>query len=404
MSRNLDLGVYTFPWSLAEEGVERVLDDLQEQARCNSVVVAFTYHSAKFLHPRPHPHFHFTEPATAYFRPSESRYGQTSIRPVRSELARGRDVLAEVRAATRERGMRLHAWVLCLHSSVLGSLHPNAVVRNAFGDPHPFALSPSHPDVREYLCALVADIVESYEPDRVELESVEYVPTEHGHHHELDGIALDHLHRALLGLDFSDHALTDLQTRGVDAERARERVRRRLSAFFSDSGAPVDATSVLAEEPEIAAFFRERLQIIADLAQTVREAARSAGRTGVDVILSPWSRRVSELWLEGHSPALLAQAVDRLIAPLYFPDAADVGAELDALEQELGALEQVTPILLLLEQMTPNAEQLRLAVTEVQRRGIQRLNLYNHAFVRLETLGWIRQAAPEAGEGAGTCA
>lgn len=384
--------MYGYPWSLAVEGVDRVLDDLQERAGCERLVVAFNYHTGKFLHLRPHPHFHFTEPATAYFRPTPSRYGKTPIRPVVSELARSRDVLAEARRATRKRGMQLHAWVICLHSTVLGALHPETVVRTAFDDPLPFALSPSHPHVREYLCAMMADIVARYEPDRIELESIEYVPTDHGYHHELDGVALDTFHRALLGIDFSEHARADLAARGVDVERACERVRARLADLLQGRSATVELDQALAEEPEIRSVFDARLAIIADLVREVRQAAQAVGPCGVDVILSPWSRPARLLWLEGHSPRLLAEAADRLVAPLYFADPGEIASELAALECELGGLDRVTGILLLLEPVTPNEAALRAALDKVRAAGLSRLNFYNHAFVRLETLDWIRAA------------
>ncbi len=384
--------MYTFPWALAAEGVDRVVEDVALRGGCDGLAVAFNYHTAKFLHLRPHPHFHFTEAATAYFRPNVGRYRETPIRPVVSRLAREDDVLADARRATKERGMRLHAWVVCLHSTLLGSLHPGAVVRTVFGDPLPFALSPSHPDVRQYLRSLVADVVATYEPDRVELESVEYVPTDHGYHHELDGIRLDTFHRALLGIDFSSHGRRELEERGVDVEAAERRIRARLTAYARGTIPAVAIDRALDEEPEIQSVFDARNAIVADLVRDVRSAAQAAGSSAVDVILSPWSRPLDRVWLEGHNPALLAQVADRLVAPLYFANPQDIHEQLVALERELGGLNEVTAILLLLAEITPNEAALRAAINEVRTSGVRRVNFYNHAFVRLETLEWIRAA------------
>ncbi|WP_262380570.1 hypothetical protein [Nonomuraea sp. PA05] len=65
----------------------------------------------------------------------------------------------------------MHAWTVLTHNSHLGSANPDLVVRNAFGDPYPYALCPAHEDVIEYCERLVQEILKVGEPDGLILEA-----------------------------------------------------------------------------------------------------------------------------------------------------------------------------------------------------------------------------------------
>src|SRR5262249_53658733 len=242
-------------------------------------------------------------------------------------------------------------------------------------------------DVQEFVCDLVRDVATAYEPDRVELESIEYVPTDHGYHHELDGVPLDEWHRLLLGLDFSPSAMRDAAQRGVDVERARIAVRELLDSFFVD---PIGTSAGLTSpdrDPEIDALLAARREIIADLVGRISRASA----VPVDVILSPWGRRVATLDLEGHDPVLLASNASRLLMPLYTSDAAEIETELVALKSQLGSLSAVTPVLYLLHQHTPSVSVLEAACEVIGQLGISRINVYNHAFIASPTFDWLGQ-------------
>lgn len=383
----METSLYLFPWNLADEGVEPVLEAVRDRAGCAAVSVAFNYHTAKFLHPRPHPHFHFAGEATAYFRAQLDRYRQTSIKPVTDPTVSKRDVLHEAREAARRVGLRYHAWIVCLHSTLLGTRHLDAVVRTAYGDPLPFALSPSHPEVREYVKQLVLDVALAYEPDALELESLEYVPVAHGYHHELDGVRLSLYDQALMGADFSPHAQEDLSDRGVDVERCMSVVRRRLDDVFSSS-----RPAPHRDEPELDQLFAARAAIVTDLVGEIVSAVTEQTEARVDVILSPWQRSPEELWLEGHNAPDLARHARRLLAPAYYAEPSAITRHLTELGKELGDLEDVTAILLAMPPSAESKQQLVDAVDAVRECGLERLSFYNYGFMRADVLDWIHDA------------
>src|ERR1700739_1977740 len=103
-------------------------------------------------------------------------------------------------------------------------LHPNAVTRNAFGDPNYYNLCPSHPDARAYVATLVEDITKTYRPDVVELESPSFMGFAHEHHREKDGDGLTAEDDFLLSLCFCESCRARAGTAGVDVESARRLV------------------------------------------------------------------------------------------------------------------------------------------------------------------------------------
>jgi hypothetical protein len=114
-------------------------------------------------------------------------------------LAEEWDALASLREATAARGMELHAWTVFAHNTRLATEHPDAAVRNVYGDPQLTYLCPANPDVVAFSRALAGDIAR-YGCDTLLAESLHHHPLEHGFHHERYLIEIGQIDRLLLGL------------------------------------------------------------------------------------------------------------------------------------------------------------------------------------------------------------
>src|SRR4029079_10453429 len=100
---------------------------------------------------------YFPEDGSIYFRPDPRLWEGKRIRPKVADLVADRgDVLRDLVERRDATGLGVSCWTVCLHNTRLGMLHPDAVTRNAFGDPNFYNLCPSHPDARAYFRALVA--------------------------------------------------------------------------------------------------------------------------------------------------------------------------------------------------------------------------------------------------------
>ena len=122
---------------------------------------------------------YFPDDGTVYFKADPSRYG--AIKPILSGLVRERDVLSEIAGSHQ---VAANAWMVLLHNSRLGALHPLSTVRNAFGDRYIYSLCPSAPDAREYAVALCKDVTDNYAVSGISIETPGFLPYAHGYHHE----------------------------------------------------------------------------------------------------------------------------------------------------------------------------------------------------------------------------
>ncbi|WP_206062414.1 hypothetical protein, partial [Nonomuraea basaltis] len=130
------------------------------------------------------------------------------------------DAYLQARDALKAVGLKVYAWTVLTHNSHLGAAHPDLVVRNAFGDPYPYALCPAHEDVIEYCERLVQEILTVGEPDGLILEACG--PMGFGHqsvHEKTSGADWTAVDADLLSLCFC----TVCATRYPEPTRARIR-------------------------------------------------------------------------------------------------------------------------------------------------------------------------------------
>ncbi|GAA1656867.1 hypothetical protein GCM10009733_063140 [Nonomuraea maheshkhaliensis] len=157
---------YLYPWDVVgDPSAPGRLADLGVQA----VALAASYHSTRAATPYHPAHRVLDVPHSAFYLP---------IRP--SSWARlvpaaptwtPADAYLQARDALKAAGLQVHAWTVLTHNSHLGTANPDLVVRNAFGDPYPYALCPAHEDVIEYCERMVQEILEVGEPDGLILEA-----------------------------------------------------------------------------------------------------------------------------------------------------------------------------------------------------------------------------------------
>jgi len=101
-----------YAWDLADEGIERILDNLQEMTACNSTyLIALMHHEKRPLTDYFYPHnpvrkTYCPEDSRAYFRPDPKFYGR--IKPLTSDrdFLKGTDWLLVLIDAARKRGMK----------------------------------------------------------------------------------------------------------------------------------------------------------------------------------------------------------------------------------------------------------------------------------------------------------
>jgi hypothetical protein len=170
---------YVYPWDIVGDpsAPDRLaglgVDAIALAAGYHSTRAATPYHPAHRVLDAPYPAFYLPVRPSAWARLVPASPTWT---PADAYL-RARDALKAV-------GLRVHAWTVLTHNSHLGTANPGLVVRNAFGDPYPYALCPAHEDVIEYCERLVQEILTVGEPDALILEACGPMGLSHQSVHE----------------------------------------------------------------------------------------------------------------------------------------------------------------------------------------------------------------------------
>ena len=247
-----EISASVFPWDLADEGLEQVLDNLQGMAGANSVYMCNLSEQTRPFRGGDYPH----NPVRKSYTCEDCRvYWEPDMKPLRSE----RDFLAktdwvkEFTTAAHQRGMKagvelFHAWI---DSTRLAEELPDSIQVNVFGEPvitHNYknpAVCLNSPDFQEYAVGLYSDLAANYDLDYIQTCLVPYVlPTKF----LTQNLPPDPIEWALVAAEkggcFCGHCVAAAQKSGFDLEEARKEL---LILAQQDKQAIMDS-GILAEE------------------------------------------------------------------------------------------------------------------------------------------------------------
>ncbi|MEZ5863845.1 MAG: hypothetical protein R3D25_07125 [Geminicoccaceae bacterium] len=384
-------GVFVYAWDLLDEGVATVAGRLRD-AGADSLALATSYHAGKFV--RPHGKsgkVYFPDDGTIYFRHRPERYGR--VQPVPNPMLEDFDPLTAL-AETAPDLARV-GWTVCCHNSRLGRAYPELITQNAVGDGLFYSLNPAHPDVREYVVAMVVDEAERYGLDAVTLETPGWLPYEHGYHHEFALVPLDSWIGFLLGLCFAPASMAGAKAAGIDAEGLRRRVAAHIEAWCT---ADIAATPARAGEwqladvvtdGELGAYLRWRCQVVTDLVAEIRDRLPKA--TQLRIIPSV-QRPSARSWYEGSDLAMLAKVCDAVEICAYEPSAAAVAADVFDVRRRVGDAARLHAILRPSHPDLGGGAETVAAARALRQAGVEGLAFYNYGHWRLAALEHVRAA------------
>jgi hypothetical protein len=293
-----------YPWDLADEGVDRCLDNLQRRAGVNSAYLVGLMHKEKRpLHQRFYPHnpvrkLYLPEDSRVYWKPDPSNYESSRIKPLVSErdFLKDHDWLDELIAGARARGMRTGCEIshTIIDADVLHDEYPDAVQLDVFGAPiAPFSHIDftralpclNHEAVRDYLVALVTDLADNHDIDFIQTCMVlfgtggGFTNGSVGRDSSLEWQRLIDVatggcfcpsceaRARKAGLDFdamraeTTHLACVAKSRGLDALHEGQML----------AGASVTATSLLVENPHFAAWLRFRAESVTETFKLIHD-------------------------------------------------------------------------------------------------------------------------------------
>jgi hypothetical protein len=385
------VSVWAYPWDLHDIGLDTALDRIA-QAGGNCVSLATSYHAGRFLQPgNPRRKVYFPQDGTVYYRLDPARWQGQTIRALQADVVTAEgDYLAALIERRDRGGLQVSCWTVCLHNTRLGMAHPDHVMRTAHGEPNFYALCPSSPSARDYVATLVREVAEVYAPDRIELETPEFMGFSHGFHHEKDGLGLTPEEDFLLGLCFCDYCRQAAIAAGVPFDEARMQVAALLDAAFarvlpqrSFPEVPAAGLAAFDGEPALAAFLRWRPQAVTGLVEQVATGVSRA--TELAVIDYDGS------WTGGLDVAALAPHLGGVLYCAYFAPPGRIGALLAPVEAALGPGKRLSAGFQLFHPNLADAADLAARVAAACIHADD-LNFYNLGLVPPARLAWMRDA------------
>jgi hypothetical protein len=381
--------IYAYAWDIAEAGTSDFVVHMRALG-LDTVTIAGSYHAGKFIRPKGRPgKIYFPEDGTAYFRFDPARYGR--IKPVANSLLATRDVLRDL---CEEREIATNAWMVLLHNTRIGLLHPEATATNAFGDRYFYSLCPSAPEVREYAVALCKDVTDNYPVIGVSLETPGFLPFQHGYHHEFGLIRQNRWLDSLLGLCFCEHCIRGAESKGIDASGLKRKVARDVENYLDgDVDLPDDmaASFWLADienNAELAAFLRFRCDVVTSLVAEIRAAVR---RDAAVAVIPSVARPTAGAWYEGTDLAALAGTADIIEACFYEPSVERIRADILDVKRRIGAGKLRGILRPAWPDLQTRADVVG-AATALRDAGITDVAFYNYGHLRRSSLAWIEDA------------
>ncbi len=381
----MDLAVWTYPWDVAEEGIDTVLRNIRDVAQCNGISLASAYHNFKQLRPHSSPgrKIYVGEGGVVYFNTDESRYGR--IKPVTSNVLKEIDAFQEACDRRQEYGIDVSAWTVIMHNTRQATANPDAAMHTAHGDPSPHVLCPSNSDSREFAVALCSDLAHNYDLRAVELEAVGFLGFNHGYHHDKIGAPLGEWGAYLLGICFCDSCLNRANDAGVDGRGVMALVRSELDGIYDGSDVPPDLTKDqgverwLRDEPEFSRYQEVAVDSVASLIDEIRAACSGSG-TKVILQGEPF-----EETLDANRMREVVAKIDGVLVSAYNITTAEAGELMERSRKIAGEKELIVAIQAHYPEI-PSSDEWRSKVRLCMDQGATGLNFYNYGISTMSQL------------------
>ena len=221
--------IYTYPWDIADEGLEPAIRRLTETAGQNEVLLATSYHiSTYFLPHNPKRKLYYGEDGMVLYQPDLKRYEKLKIKPKVSELVTGPEYYPEIVKAIRDAKLRYGVWMVYAYNHHLARKHPDCARQDALGNRYLAQLCVGNPDVREYFRVLTREVLERFQPETAHVESLEYLAFSYGFMNPKVFMEISARDQFLLGVCFCKDCVAAAGKSGMDGERFRDAVAAHL--------------------------------------------------------------------------------------------------------------------------------------------------------------------------------
>jgi len=389
--------MYLHPWDLVDEGPDNVFSTMRDMGLTH-VNLATSYHCGRYILPHnPKKFIYFAEEGVVYFDPAPEFYNKTKLKPRKSQKYKNYDALKIAVNDSKNYGMSVNSWTVCLHNYELVRSHPDVAVRDPFDNIDENFMCPNNPDAREYVIGLTSNLASKYDLNMIQLESVGFPwGITHFDHHETYGIYVDPLLSYLYSSCYCPHCEAKAKEHGIKLSEIKKKAREIVSSM---ANAPPDI-HVNLPEIDLASNLYEYLLIdeqikqliefksitTSEIVQQIRENIKSIDKNvKISVITG------AAMWLnEGFNPYKISKIVDAIDYICYFENPRRIENYVRTLRRQTEENCWIIPSIRTNYPTISTRENLSMSIQAAIDGGADGLSLYNYGWTPKTIFSWIR--------------
>jgi len=371
--------IWTYVWDIVDDGVEDVLSCIKNEVGLDAISVATSYHSVGHLRPHTKGQRIFTSHDSAvYFKPDDSFYKHTYIKPNVSPILGDGNPLREISDVSDKIGLNLISWTVCIHNTWMGRAYPQTAFRNVFGDVYHAYPCPSNPATQEYLLALTKDLTFNYNMYAIEVESLSFGGFGHFHTHSKIGFDLGSAGMHLLSLCFCPSCIERGKVAGIDVDAIINEVKNYLLEAFS-SGSPVTG-DIASTIDGLSEYLKVRETTMTNLIKTLKS----------EIASQLFFMSMGDVGIDAKEVGAIADRVETLC---YMPDPDGVENGIKAIAERFGCdISKVTVGLQAYPPASPDGQTLEQNVHRALNVGVEGFSFYNYGVMPKKCLDWVKNA------------
>lgn len=316
--------MWTYPWDVIDEGVDRVFGIFENDMGLDAASISAAYHNCDCLRTHmPGKKIYSSYDDSIYFQPQIELYRDTVLKPNVHPMSKERNTLRVICEAGDRHGIEVIAWTLAMHNHYLARQYPECAIQGVFGDRYPGTLCPANPQVRQYMRALSTDLDANYDLAAIELESLDYGGYRLRNNPKV-GVELGPVGSYLMSLCFCEACGERARDSGVDLEALRARAEKLLLECF-DNGSMGGDLDEFKDDPLVQGFESMRVETVTSLVRELRETVKTPvsfiymGGSGVDQAAIEAITDRSNALFYGDDPERVRAAVEARIDTMADP-------------------------------------------------------------------------------------
>lgn len=391
------LALFCYPWDVIDEGCDAIIE-AAKRSGLNSIYITVNYHSGMFFLPHSTKRkIYFPEPGALYFNPGKWHDEHSFQSPI-SNLTDNWDLFwDELSTKCKQNNIKLCAWMLGTHNSGIGNKHPQFAVHNAWGDPITHSLCPFNSEVVDHFVNLSRDIVKLGVFDKILIESLEYLPLRHGHHHEVIGVDFTDDIDFIMSLNFSNSCIKKLKDKNIDGNLIRNWVKETTENYFNNKSQskPMkwhDFENIL--NGEFWKYYEVREESITNINNLVVNELRNDKNLIIGLLdfgplysLGPNGKR----WQNGVNLEKILPLVDEIHPTFYFADLGLTKSQYEIYKKVLENKKEMIPAIRTILPQTTDQKNLQSQL-EIFKKDAVGFSFYNYSFMNFENLDWINKS------------